>query len=326
MLLCPPSFLSSAKTIPDPSEMLMGMIRFLRLPILLLSGFASLCGTLASVRKTIFLSTIRLPDGSTKEGGGDDAAFNDDRRVVSVFPHSQPPFLALITEGNSCDDDEALQVSLEALHNAVKTGQVDLVSVRVDKGNADDQAVREQRVTSVVEQLLSWSDEYSSFRVVVSSEWVDAALRAGAHGIHFKESHRHLIPSLQMQFQLIGISAHSVESAVQAWEVYRPDYLFVGTCFATLSHPEKRVDQLEGPELPGKARQTLEAMTRKRRDRRPAVLAIGGIDASNCHEPVKAGADGAAVIRAVLQAPDPTSAVRDIQANIRRSHEQTMRS
>ena len=40
------------------------------------------------------------------------------------------------------------------------------------------------------------------------------------------------------------------------------------------------------------------------------VLALGGIDASNAAIAREAGADGVAVIRAVLAAPDPEDAVR----------------
>jgi thiamine monophosphate synthase len=45
-------------------------------------------------------------------------------------------------------------------------------------------------------------------------------------------------------------------------------------------------------------------------------LAIGGLDASNCHIPVEFGADGIATIRAVLEAEDPADSVRSIQANM----------
>ena len=95
------------------------------------------------------------------------------------------------------------------------------------------------------------------------------------------------------------------------------DYLFVGTCYLTQSHPEKQsLDQLEGPSLPGRVRQELYQIYNNRPDSTcsekksqststllppPIIFAIGGIDDQNCHEPVITfGADGAATIRTVM--------------------------
>ncbi|MEO7096769.1 MAG: thiamine phosphate synthase, partial [Polyangiales bacterium] len=44
------------------------------------------------------------------------------------------------------------------------------------------------------------------------------------------------------------------------------------------------------------------------------VLALGGIDATNVDEAKRAGADGVAVIRAVLTAKDPTAVARALVA------------
>jgi thiamine monophosphate synthase len=251
----------------------------------------------------------------------------------AVFPRSSPPYLAIITELDSCDDETNMKAALTNLHAAVSTGMVDLVSVRVNVLSSNRDLHR--NVVSFTRQLMEWSDE-CSFRVVLSSDWVDAAVEANAHGVHVKESHRHRIPEIRSQFSrgvggvgsvepqeqprqpathcLIGTSAHSVESATSAFEVHRPDYMFVGTCYTTQSHPEKSALELEGPELPGKICRALEQLAGRNR---PKVLAIGGIDASNCHVPVvKFGADGVATIRAVLAAEDPADSVRSIRANM----------
>jgi thiamine monophosphate synthase len=101
-------------------------------------------------------------------------------------------------------------------------------------------------------QFLPVRSMWFLFQVVVSSDWVSAAVEAKAHGVHVKEMHRHLMQDIRRKLggePLIGTSAHSVESAVSAFEIHRPDYIFVGTCYATQSHPGKIV--LEGPELPG---------------------------------------------------------------------------
>jgi thiamine-phosphate diphosphorylase len=228
-----------------------------------------------------------------------------------VFPLSSPPYLAIITELDSCDNETKMKAALKSLYAAVSTGQVDLVSVRVNVMSSDRQNAR--NVVSFTRRLMEWSDE-CSFQVVVSSDWVDAAVEARAHGVHVKGMHRHRIPDIRNKFggdPLIGTSAHSLESAISAFEVHRPDYIFIGTCYSTQSHPEKIV--LEGPELPGQVCRALEKMAGQKR---PKVLAIGGIDASNCHIPVEYGADGIATIRAVLKAEDPADSVRSIRASM----------
>jgi Thiamine monophosphate synthase len=210
-----------------------------------------------------------------------------------------------------------------------------------------------------------------------------SSILQNVHGIHVKESHQCYIPlfracseeQLSRHCQhhddlnndhddssndgdddnracLIGTSAHSVDSAVQAYRKFQPDYFFVGTCFPTLSHPEKQQKDstsssssslfvpLEGPELPGQVARALEKETAalilqlqqhsfetddngpfRRGCDRPRVFAIGGIDASNSHEPVEHGADGVATIRSILQAAEPARAVRGIIENMMRQTE-----
>lgn len=224
---------------------------------------------------------------------------------------SPSPHIALITELDACDSMPRVEETLRAIECAVSTGRVSLVSVRVAKQDHEDTLNddHEARVVELTTRLVALSERYSSFRVVVSSDWMWAAQAAKAHGIHFKERHCHLIPEIRKQFAssplLVGTSTHSIQSAKDAWSLYRPDYLFVGTCYATQSHPGK-VD-LEGPELPGRVCQELQG------EDRPIVFAIGGIDVNNCHEPVsKFGADGVSIIRAILQSPDPAATTEKI--------------
>lgn len=274
------------------------------------------------------------------------------------FPRTDPPYLALITERCSCDSDERVAAALEALRAAVSTGLVDLVSVHVNiipdqKDFNKAMPLNEARLVKMVKQLVEWSHGINSsssscsnatttaihpFRVVVSSDWMEVGIRAGAHGVHFKETHRELIPEARKLYQelhhisdsdselLVGTSTHTVDSAVAAWKLYQPDYFFAGTCFETESHPEKSGDDLEGPAFPAQVCQALDDMELLPSSllRRPAVLAIGGLDASNCREQVIRGsfvpdsnADGIATIRAVLQAGDPAEAVRSIKRNMK---------
>ena len=97
---------------------------------------------------------------------------------------------------------------------------------------------------------------------------------------------------------LIGRSVHSVEEAVVA-ESDGANYLILGTIYDTASHPGRP------PSGPG----LIEAVKARVRTH---VYAIGGINASNAGEVMRAGADGVAVIRSILGAPDPGIAAREI--------------
>ena len=85
---------------------------------------------------------------------------------------------------------------------------------------------------------------------------------------------------------------------------------------------------MEGPELPGQVVVALKkqvclngkdgAHSRTLPSPPPPVLAIGGIDVTNCHEPVQTfGANGIAAIRAVLKAENPGQIVDSIIQNIK---------
>ncbi|KAI2491218.1 Thiamine monophosphate synthase [Fragilaria crotonensis] len=223
-----------------------------------------------------------------------------------------PPFLAIITEPNTCDSQEHMNDAFKAIEAAVSTELVSLVSIRIVRSETSaSQEEMESRVKELTKRVLELQ-RTNSFHLVVSSDWVATIDSSLGVGVHVKESHRAMITSIRKRFGqgvLIGTSAHSIESAVDAVTEYAPDYLFVGTCYETQSHPEKGAAQLEGPSLPGQVAHAI----RMKFGIAPIVLAIGGIDETNCSEPVSTfGADGVAVIRAVLQASNPTDAVRQI--------------
>jgi len=52
---------------------------------------------------------------------------------------------------------------------------------------------------------------------------------------------------------------------------------------------------------------------------RVPILAIGGVNATNVPEVIHAGADGVAVISAVLAAPDPAAATRELLEAVARA-------
>lgn len=250
-------------------------------------------------------------------------------RPRDVIPMGNPPYLALITEPDACVDELRVEATFQAIVQAVSTGKVHLVSVRLTRPSEEEREYRYlfDRALVLTKRLVQLADELSTFRVVCSSDWIELAMQASAHGIHVKESHLSKIPSIRQQDAwrgdlLIGTSTHSISSARHSYAAYHPDYYFVGTCFLTASHPEKNMHDLEGPLLPGQVRQALVEDSIKASQSPhnyivPIIFGIGGIDETNCDCPIANGADGVAVIRAVLQAPDPADATIRIHEKMR---------
>lgn len=268
-----------------------------------------------------FLIRIQFPDHHLRrEFSGTTTSALKQVGPQNVIAQGNSPYLALITEPDACVDTLRVEATFQAIAQAVSTGKVNLVSIRLTRPTEEQEYLSVlDRALVLTQRLVQLADELSSFRVVCSSDWIELAIQASAHGIHVKESHLSKIPSIRQDAWrddlLIGTSTHSIASARQSYAAYHPDYYFVGTCFLTASHPEKNAKDLEGPLLPGHVRQALlddstqpSGQSPKKNYACPIIFGIGGIDESNCDCPIMNGADGVAVIRAILQAHDPATA------------------
>ncbi len=98
--------------------------------------------------------------------------------------------------------------------------------------------------------------------------------------------------------KLLGISTHTVEQALKA-EMQGADYLGVGSIFPTGSKDDVHPAGLG-------------TLKKIRMAVKIPLIAIGGINAGNCAEVIEAGADGAAVISAVMGDPQPALAAREL--------------
>ena len=81
------------------------------------------------------------------------------------------------------------------------------------------------------------------------------------------------------------------------------DYIGVGSVFASPTKPQVHP---AGAELIAAVRRTCQ---------RP-IIAIGGLNADNVAEAMAAGADGAAICRAIIGSADPGGAVRQIRGRL----------
>jgi len=131
---------------------------------------------------------------------------------------------------------------------------------------------------------------------------VDVGLALEVDGVHL--GHRSL--GVRVARELLGDAPwlgasvrDAGEAAVAAGE--GADYVFLGTIFATPSHPGYAGMGLDGlAAVAGAVR---------RLDTPIPLVAIGGIDAARAGEVLGAGAHGIAVVRGVWDSTDPRAAV-----------------
>jgi thiamine-phosphate pyrophosphorylase len=136
--------------------------------------------------------------------------------------------------------------------------------------------------------------------VFIVNDHADIAKAVDADGVHLGQDDIPLEYGRKVMGgdKLIGISTHSVEQAREA-EAAGADYIGFGPLFPTAT---KDAGPYQGTEMLRLLRKAVAL----------PVLAIGGVGPDNVVEAMQAGADGVAVISAVLSAPDPGAAAHDL--------------
>lgn len=133
------------------------------------------------------------------------------------------------------------------------------------------------------------------------NDHADIALAAGADGVHLGQDDLPLEQARRLlgPERTIGISTHSVAQAVAA-ERGGADYIGFGPLFPTQT---KDAGPLQG----------LAGLAAVRSAVSLPIIAIGGITGENAASVRAGGADGVAVIGAVLRSADITAACRGLQ-------------
>jgi len=142
---------------------------------------------------------------------------------------------------------------------------------------------------------------------LIINDRMDIALACGADGVHLGQEDMPLAVARKILGgdRTIGISANSAEEA-RAAEAGGADYVGAGPTFAT-STKETALPVI-GPE----------GVRSIKRAVRIPVVAIGGISVTNAAEIGRTGADGIAVISAILGAPDAQRAAEELKRAFQR--------
>ena len=139
----------------------------------------------------------------------------------------------------------------------------------------------------------------------IVNDRLDVALAVEADGVHVGQDDMPAALARQLigPNKILGVSASTVEEALQA-EREGADYVSASPVFTTPTKPDAPPPTgLEG------LRAIVEAVNLP-------VIAIGGINEQNATEVMEAGAQGVAVISAVVSAPDIVAAARRLRETV----------
>lgn len=140
---------------------------------------------------------------------------------------------------------------------------------------------------------------------LIINDRIDVAMAVEAQGVHLGQRDMDIADARKIvgRSMVIGISAESYEEAVQA-EEEGADYIGISPVFATTT----KVDT--GNPL------GLKGVRRIRQSVAIPLVGIGGINAENAAGVVGAGADGVAVVSAIVSAQCPETAARTLKQQV----------
>jgi thiamine-phosphate pyrophosphorylase len=137
---------------------------------------------------------------------------------------------------------------------------------------------------------------------LIINDRLDVALAIGADGLHLGQSDMHIADARRLvgKKMIIGISAETLDDAIGA-EQQGADYIGISPVFTT----DTKTDTA--------APLGLEGIRRIRRAVGIPLVGIGGINMNNVREILSAGADGVAVVSAIVSADCPETAAADLK-------------
>ena len=141
--------------------------------------------------------------------------------------------------------------------------------------------------------------------IFIVNDRIDVGLVTGADGFQLGTRSLPLAATRRLVGKdfLLGVSVHSYEEALLA-EADGADFLLAGTIFASHTHPD---EPPSGTDLLYAIKQALPTTP---------LVAVGGITQRNARQARQAGADGIAVITAILGSANVKQAARELRMAI----------
>ncbi|PSN11160.1 thiamine phosphate synthase [filamentous cyanobacterium CCP5] len=158
----------------------------------------------------------------------------------------------------------------------------------------------------LAEKLKALCHRYGALFLV--NDRVDIALAVDADGVHLGQQDMPIATARRLlgSHRIIGRSTTNPDEMARAIEE-GADYIGVGPVYATPTKPDRPAAGLD--------------YVRYAADKSPLPFyAIGGINADNLHQVLDAGAQGVAVVRAIIDAAEPTLMAQYFTAQLSHKH------
>lgn len=172
-------------------------------------------------------------------------------------------------------------------------GGADVVQLRMKGASKEDMLRDALKIKEI-------ADDLCKFFIV--NDNIEVAIESDADGVHLGQSDMPVEQAVELLggSKIVGISANTVEQAKMA-QAGGADYIGVGSIFNTQTKPD--ADQGIG----------LDAIYQIRKAVDIPIVAIGGINRGNIQDVIRAGADSAAVVSAVVSQDDVRKAAHDLR-------------
>jgi len=143
---------------------------------------------------------------------------------------------------------------------------------------------------------------------LIINDRLDVAQAVKADGVHLGQSDMPLglAKEILSNSMIIGISAESLQDAIEA-EKGGADYLGVSPIYATPTKTDT------APPL------GLAELKKIRKAVKLPLVGIGGLSKENAADVIRSGADGVAVVSAIVAADDPETAARELRHEIKKA-------
>ena len=215
------------------------------------------------------------------------------------MPAAAEPVVCYVTDRRSFGANDRVAQTIAKIEAAIAAG-VDWVQIR-------EKDLPGRKLFELARAAVDAAAAHKA--LIFVNDRLDVALAAGAAGVHLGGESVGPLDAIRWCREgnapagfRVGISCHSIEDSLEA-ERAGADYVFLGPIFDT---PAKR--KFGAPLGVAKLAEACRAA-------QIPVIAIGGVDASNAAECIRAGAAGVAAIRMFQEAND-ASALREAIARM----------